>query len=44
MIHNIYKNLQYIYIYRLMPGMYDLVSGEFYTNSGTGEFVVGADV
>lgn len=26
------------------PGMYDLISGEFYTNSGTGEFVVGADV
>lgn len=26
------------------PGMYDLVSGEFYTNSGTGEFVVGSDV
>ena len=26
------------------PGMYDLVSGEFYTNSGTGEFVVGEDV
>lgn len=25
-------------------GMYDLVSGEFYTNSGTGEFVVGEDV
>ncbi len=26
------------------PGMYDLVSGEFYTNAGTGEFVVGEDV
>lgn len=26
------------------PGMYDLVSGEFYTNAGSGEFVVGEDV
>lgn len=26
------------------PGMYDLVSGTFYTNSGTGEFVVGEEV
>lgn len=26
------------------PGMYDLVSGEFFTNSGTGEFLVGPDV
>lgn len=27
-----------------VAGMYDLVSGTFYTNSGTGEFVVGEDV
>jgi len=26
------------------PGMYDLISGEFYTNAGSGEFVVGEDV
>ena len=26
------------------PGMYDLVSGEFFTNAGTGEFEVGPDV
>jgi len=26
------------------PGMYDLVSGEFFVNQGTGEFVVGPDV
>lgn len=26
------------------PGMYDLVSNTFFTNAGTGEFVVGADV
>lgn len=26
------------------PGMYDLVSGEFHTNQGTGEFLVGPDV
>ncbi len=26
------------------PGMYDLVSNTFYTNSGSGEFTVGADV
>lgn len=26
------------------PGMYDTVSGTFYTNAGTGEFVVGPDV
>lgn len=26
------------------PGMYDLVSGTFYINSGTGEFVVGSEV
>lgn len=26
------------------PGMYDLVSGTFFTNAGTGEFTVGADV
>ena len=26
------------------PGMYDLVSGEFFTNQGTGEFLVGNDV
>lgn len=26
------------------PGMYDTVSKTFYTNSGTGEFLVGADV
>lgn len=26
------------------PGMYDLVSGEFFTNAGTGEFLVGPDV
>ena len=26
------------------PGMYDTVSGTFYTNSGTGEFLVGGDV
>lgn len=25
-------------------GMYDLVSGEFYTNAGTGSFIVGPDV
>lgn len=27
-----------------VAGMYDLVSGEFYTNAGTGEFIVGPDV
>jgi len=26
------------------PGMYDLVSGEFYTNAGSREFIVGSDV
>lgn len=26
------------------PGMYDVVNGVFYTNEGTGDFVVGADV
>lgn len=26
------------------PGMYDLVTGTFYTNAGTGEFIVGPDV
>lgn len=26
------------------PGMYDLVTGTFYTNEGTGEFLVGPDV
>ena len=26
------------------PGMYDTVNGTFYTNAGTGEFVVGPDV
>lgn len=26
------------------PGMYDLVNNAFYTNSGTGEFLVGPDV
>ena len=26
------------------PGMYDLVTNTFFTNAGTGEFVVGADV
>ena len=26
------------------PGMYDLVSGTFFTNAGTGEFIVGPDV
>jgi len=26
------------------PGMYDTVSGTFYTNAGTGEFVAGPDV
>lgn len=26
------------------PGMYDLVNGVFYTNKGTGEFIVGPDV
>lgn len=26
------------------PGMYDLVSNTFFTNQGTGEFVVGADI
>ena len=26
------------------PGMYELVSGTFYTNSGTGEFLIGPDV
>lgn len=26
------------------PGMYDLVSNTFYTNDGTGEFTVGADI
>lgn len=26
------------------PGMYDLVSGEFFINQGTGEFLVGPDV
>lgn len=26
------------------PGMYDLVSGTFFTNVGTGEFIVGSDV
>lgn len=26
------------------PGMYDTVSGKFYTNAGTGEFLVGNDV
>jgi hypothetical protein len=25
-------------------GMYDLVSGKFYTNAGTGEFIVGPDI
>lgn len=27
-----------------VPGMYDRVNGVFYTNSGTGEFIVGPDV
>lgn len=27
-----------------VAGMYDLVSGDFYTNAGTGEFLVGPDV
>ena len=27
-----------------VAGMYDLVSGTFYTNSGTGEFLVGEDI
>lgn len=27
-----------------VPGMFDLVNGVFYTNSGTGRFLVGADV
>jgi hypothetical protein len=27
-----------------VAGMYDLVSGVFYTNAGTGEFIVGAEV
>lgn len=27
-----------------VAGMYDLVSGEFYTNAGTGEFIVGPDI
>lgn len=26
------------------PGMYDIVNGRFYTNHGTGEFIVGPDV
>lgn len=26
------------------PGMYDLVSNTFFTNAGTGEFIVGADI
>ena len=26
------------------PGMYDLVSGQFFTNQGTGEFIVGEDI
>lgn len=26
------------------PGMYDTISGTFYTNAGTGEFLVGGDV
>ena len=26
------------------PGMYDLISGEFYTNAGSGEFICGSDV
>lgn len=26
------------------PGMYDLISGTFFTNAGTGEFLVGPDV
>lgn len=26
------------------PGMYDLVTGNFYVNQGTGEFIYGADV
>ena len=26
------------------PGMYDTVNDTFYTNAGTGEFVVGGDV
>jgi hypothetical protein len=25
------------------PGMYDIVNGGFYTNKGTGEFIVGPD-
>jgi hypothetical protein len=27
-----------------VAGMYDLFSGEFYTNAGTGEFIIGPDV
>lgn len=27
-----------------VAGMYDLVSGEFHTNAGTGEFIVGPDI
>ena len=41
------KVLDLIPCYRKMdskPGMYDLVSGTFFTNQGTGEFTVGADV
>lgn len=26
------------------PGMYDLVNGEFFTNQGSGEFIVGKDI
>lgn len=39
--------MDYIPCYRKLdnkPGMYDLVSNTFFTNAGTGDFVVGADV
>lgn len=26
------------------PGMYDLISGQFFTNQGTGEFIIGSEV
>lgn len=43
------QNAEYIFVpcYRKSddePGMYDLVSKTFYTNQGTGEFLVGPDV
>ena len=41
------KDIELIPCYRKYDdtaGMYDLVSGEFYTNAGTGEFIVGPEI